>query len=217
MPPNEVVLGSLLASCSLHGRLELGTRLMHELAEMDPHNTEHHVLLSNLYSSHGKHAEADDLWQEIKKNKSRKGPGMSYIEINGRVHQFSAGDKSHPRTQEVYAKLDEMVQRLRLAGYAPDAASQVSRVKDCYAENGDEREEREQALLLHSERLTIALGLISTRPGVTLRVFKNLRICSDCHSAVKLVSDIYEREIVIRDRNRFHCFKQGACSCSDYW
>lgn len=213
MPPNAVVLGSLLASCGLHGKLELGERLMHELVEMDRSNTEYHVLMSNLYSSHGRHTEADGLWREIRKSGARKGPGVSYIEIDGHVHQFSAGDRSHPQARDVYAKLDEMVQRLRLAGYAPNAASQASRVQ----QDEDQREEREQALMSHSERLAIAFGLIASRPGVPLRVFKNLRICSDCHSAVKLVSDVYKREIVIRDRNRFHCFKQGTCSCSDYW
>jgi hypothetical protein len=78
-------------------------------------------------------------------------------------------------------------------------------------------EEIEQALFCHSEKLAVCFGLISTRPGSPLYIFKNLRICQDCHSAIKMVSDIYNREIVVRDRNRFHCFKQGFCSCSDYW
>ncbi|OAY67341.1 Pentatricopeptide repeat-containing protein, mitochondrial [Ananas comosus] len=212
--PNEVVLGSLLASCGLRGKLELGKQLMQELVAMDPHNTEYHVLLSNLYTSWGMRNEADGLREAMKKRGIRKNPGVSYIEIDGHVHNFTAGDKSHPRTREVYAMLDEVIQRLRHRGYVPDAAAQVSPISDG---NWDVREEREQALLVHSERLAICLGLINTRAGATLRVFKNLRICLDCHAAIKLISDIYEREIIVRDRNRFHCFKQGTCSCSDYW
>ncbi|WOL12947.1 pentatricopeptide repeat-containing protein [Canna indica] len=217
LQPNVVILGSLLASCGIHGRLELGQHFMNELMQIDSHNTEYHMLLSNMYTSSGSHAKAANLRMAIKKNGIRKSPGLSYIEIDGHVHRFNAGDKSHPRAEEVYAMLDEVVRKLQSVGYIPDAASQVSFVPDCYVENGDEREEREQALLAHSERLAICFGLISTSPGMPLRIFKNLRICSDCHVAIKLISGIYKRVIFIRDRNRFHCFKEGACSCSDYW
>ncbi|KAJ0963760.1 hypothetical protein J5N97_028882 [Dioscorea zingiberensis] len=215
--PNEVVLGSLLASCAIHRKLELGRKLMKEMVQLYPNNTEYHVLLSNMFTVSRRHAEADDLRQLMKNRGIQKTPGMSSIEINGIVHWFTAGDKTHPQTREIYTMLSEMVQRLNLAGYTIDAACQNSRVPDNYLENGDEREEREQALLVHSERLALALGLISTKPGVPLRIVKNLRICSDCHSAMKLCASIFEREIIIRDRNRFHRFKAGLCSCSDFW
>ncbi|KAK8964550.1 Pentatricopeptide repeat-containing protein [Platanthera guangdongensis] len=215
--PNEVVLGSLLASCSLHGKLKLGRKLLQELIEMNPVRTEYHVLLSNMLSSHGQHEDAEELWQQVKRCAEKKGPGMSYIEIDGHVHRFSAGDKSHSRTLELYAKLDEIARRMNLAGYVPNAAAQVPHsMYDCL-ENGEGREERELALLSHSEKLAVAFGLISTKPGFPLRIFKNLRICFDCHTAMKLISHIFKREIVVRDRNRFHRFKDGVCSCSDYW
>ncbi|PKA60457.1 Pentatricopeptide repeat-containing protein [Apostasia shenzhenica] len=219
IPPNEVVLGSLIASCSLHGKLELVEKLLPELMAMNPDSREYHVLLSNMYLSHGRPAEADELRRQMKKNnkEQKKGPGMSYIEINGDVHRFSAGDKTHAQTENIYAKLDEIARRLQAAGYSPDAASQAPHsVNECL-ENGEEREEREQALLSHSERIAVAFGLISTKPGMPLRVFKNLRICCDCHSAMKLISKVYERDIIVRDRNRFHRFSHGVCSCSDYW
>ncbi|KAF8364700.1 hypothetical protein HHK36_033322 [Tetracentron sinense] len=215
--PNEVLLGSLLASCSLHGKLQLGESLLQELVQINPLNTEYHFLMSNMYALAGKRDEADSLRLVLKKRGVRKAPGSSCIHVGGQVHQFSAGDKSHPRTQEVYFMLDEMIRRLRLAGYVPNTASQVFSVSESGSHNADEREEEEQLLFSHSEKLALSFGLISTRPSAPLHIFKNLRICQDCHFAIKLVSDIYRREIVIRDRNRFHCFKQGSCSCSDYW
>ncbi|KAK3409507.1 hypothetical protein EUGRSUZ_J01626 [Eucalyptus grandis] len=68
------------------------------------------------------------------------------------------------------------------------------------------QEAKEQALLYHSERLTIAYGLISTPARTPLRIIKNLRICGDCHNAIKR---LYNK--------RFHHFKDGKCSCGDYW
>ncbi|XP_031254242.1 pentatricopeptide repeat-containing protein At5g15340, mitochondrial [Pistacia vera] len=125
MPPNEVVLGSLLGSCSVHGKLQLGERVLQELIQMDPHNTEYHILLSNMYASAGKHGKANSLRQVLKNKGIKKVPGMSSIHVAGKAHQFSAGDKSHPQTREIYSKLDEMIWSLRLAGYTPNTASQV--------------------------------------------------------------------------------------------
>lgn len=65
--------------------------------------------------------------------------------------------------------------------------------------------------------MAVAFGLIATNKGAVLRIVKNLRICADCHAAIKLISKIFEREIIVRDRSRFHHFKEGSCSCVDYW
>jgi hypothetical protein len=78
-------------------------------------------------------------------------------------------------------------------------------------------EDKETPLFYHSEKLAIAFGLLHTRSGDTIRITKNLRVCRDCHEATKFVSRVFDREIVVRDRNRFHHFKDGLCSCKDYW
>ncbi|KAK4592439.1 hypothetical protein RGQ29_016832 [Quercus rubra] len=45
-----------------------------------------------------------------------------------------------------------------------------------------------------SERLEISYGLLKTQPGAKNLILKNLRVCSDCHSAFKLISKIYKRK-----------------------
>ncbi|CAN1129123.1 Pentatricopeptide repeat-containing protein At3g22690 [Linum perenne] len=77
--------------------------------------------------------------------------------------------------------------------------------------------EKQYLLSRHSEKLAMAFSLINTTTTMPIRVMKNLRICSDCHSFAKLVSRVYDREVIIRDNNRFHFFRQGSCSCGDYW
>ena len=217
IPPNEVVLGSLLGACYAHGKLRLGEKIMRELVQMDPLNTEYHILLSNMYALCGKADKANSLRKVLKNRGIRKVPGMSSIYVDGQLHRFIAGDKSHPRTADIYMKLDDMICKLRLAGYVPNTNCQV--LFGC--SNGDDCmeafEEVEQVLFTHSEKLALCFGLMSTPSSSPLCIFKNLRICQDCHSAIKIASDIYKREIVVRDRYRFHSFKQGSCSCSDYW
>jgi hypothetical protein len=78
-------------------------------------------------------------------------------------------------------------------------------------------EEKIEVLRGHSEKLAISFGLLKTTKGATLRICKNLRICVDCHNAAKLISSAVEREIVVRDNKRFHHFKDGFCSCRDFW
>jgi hypothetical protein len=80
-----------------------------------------------------------------------------------------------------------------------------------------EEEEKELTMKVHSEKLAIAFGLISTEPGAEIRIIKNLRVCLDCHNWTKFLSKITKRVIVVRDANRFHHFKDGLCSCGDYW
>lgn len=119
----------------------------------------------------------------------------------------SKGD-SDPKRREAYEKVRELHKEMRAAGYVPDTRFVLHDIDE---------EAKEKALMYHSERLAIAYGLISTPPGITLRIMKNLRICGDCHNAIKIMSKVVEREIIVRDNKRFHHFKDGACSCRDYW
>jgi len=80
-----------------------------------------------------------------------------------------------------------------------------------------EVEEKAFHLCHHSEKLAIAFGLVNTAPGSPLRIRKNLQVCEDCHTSTKFISKIVGRGIMVRDANRFHHFKNGVCSCMNYW
>ncbi|KAK9291002.1 hypothetical protein L1049_009185 [Liquidambar formosana] len=90
---------------------------------------------------------------------------------------------------------------------------------DGYKSHDEERINKELmvGMGVHSEKLAIAFGLLKTEAGTEIVVIKNLRVCGDCHLFMKLVSKIVNRQFVIRDATRFHHFKDGACSCKDYW
>ncbi|URD89151.1 PPR repeat [Musa troglodytarum] len=97
---------------------------------------------------------------------------------------------------------------LGLIGYVPNIACASHDVED---------EQKEEYLRYHSEKLAIAFGVIHMPPGAAIYIMKNLRMCDDCHVAVKLISIVTNRKLVVRDANRFHCFESGCCSCDDYW
>ncbi|OVA09785.1 Pentatricopeptide repeat [Macleaya cordata] len=200
MTPNSAVLGALLNACRVHGNIELGERIGKRLIELEPNHSGRYVLLSNIYASSGRWENVADLRRVMRDRGISKTPGCSFIELRGMVHEFIAGDNSHLQSEEIYAKLDEMSRELKLAGYSPKTGEVLLDMDE---------EEKEIALCHHSEKLAIAFGFINTEPGATIRITKNLRVCADCHSATKLISKIYNREIVVRDRCRFHHFKNG--------
>ncbi|KAB1669913.1 hypothetical protein ERO13_A10G118300v2 [Gossypium hirsutum] len=208
MEPNDVIWGSLLAACRMHRNLDMAGYATERMKELASDRTGIQVLLSNIYASAGKWTDVAKVRLQLKEKGARKVPGSSSIEVNGQIHEFTSGDESHPERMHIAAMLDEMHCRVEAAGHAPDLSNVLLNVDE---------EEKEYVLSRHSEKLAIAFGLISTDQGTPIRVVKNLRICSDCHSFAKLVSKTYNREIIVRDNNRFHFFQRGVCSCNDYW
>jgi hypothetical protein len=66
------------------------------------------------------------------------------------------------------------------------------------------------------DSLAIAFGLISMPPSTPLRIFKNLRVCSDCHTPTKFIGKVVGRTITTRDAICIHYFANGLCSCRGY-
>lgn len=208
MVPDVATWGALLGACKKHGDNEMGERVGRKLIEIQPEHDGFHVLLSNIYASKGNWDDVADIRGMMTQHGVVKTPGCSTLEANGVVHEFLAGDRTHPKIKEIEQVLNEMSKRLKLMGYSPDT-NEVSFDVD--------EEDKETTVFRHSEKLAIAFGLIATSPPTPIRIMKNLRICNDCHAAAKLVSTAFNREIVIRDRHRFHHFKHGSCSCREYW
>ncbi|EPS63777.1 hypothetical protein M569_11006, partial [Genlisea aurea] len=209
MEPNAAIWRAFLAACRIHKNEEMATTAAERMAKSDSEEVEVQILLSNIYASVGKWDDVAKVRKHMKRNCTKKTiPGSSSIEVNGAVHEFTTDDDSHQENELLNSMLREMYSRVSDAGYFPDLNSVLHDVDE---------DEKQCLLSKHSEKVAIAFGLLCSCKGVAIRVVKNLRICSDCHSFAKTVSKVYRREIVIRDNNRFHFFRQGSCSCNDYW
>lgn len=206
--PDFVVWGSLLAACRMHNNVELGEISARKLFELDPNNCGYYVLLSNIYADARRWEDVKRMRMYMKNHGLAKPPGFSLVEVKGGVHVFLVGDTEHPECKKIYAYLEELSVKLQEAGYIPNMTAVVHDVDE---------EEKGMILRVHSEKLAVAFGILNSVPGTTIHVIKNLRICMDCHTTIKLISKIVEREIVVRDCKRFHHFRDGVCSCGDYW
>jgi hypothetical protein len=209
LEPTSVVWCALLGACRVHKNHELAVVAANKLLELEPDNPGNYVLVSNVFAEMGKWSDAKEVRARISERGLRKDPACSWTEIGNNVHTFTARDHSHRDAERIHLKLAEITEKLRKeGGYIEDTRFVLHDVSE---------EEKVDVLHRHSERLAIAFGLISTRPGTPLRIAKNLRVCGDCHEFTKLVSKLFEREIVVRDANRFHHFIGGSCSCGDFW
>lgn len=209
MSPDAGVLGALLGACKIHGNIELGEEIGKRVIELEPNNSGRYVLLANLYAKAGRWEDVANMRKLMNDRGVKKAPGYSMIEVEGVVNEFLAGGRAHPEAKQIYLKVNEMLERITSIGYVPDI--------DGASMHDVDEEEKEKPLYYHSEKLAIAFGLLKTKAGETIRISKNLRVCRDCHEASKLISKVYGREIIVRDRNRFHHFRMGECSCQDYW
>ncbi|XP_012574383.1 pentatricopeptide repeat-containing protein At4g37170 [Cicer arietinum] len=208
MKPDKFLWASLLGGCRIHGNIELAERAAKALFEIEPENPATYITLANIYANAGLWTKVAKVRKDMENRGIVKKPGKSWIEIKRQVHVFLVGDKSHPKTSDIHEFLGELSTKMKEEGYVPDTNFVLHDV---------EEEQKEQNLFYHSEKLAVAFGIISTPPGTPIKVFKNLRTCVDCHTAMKYISKIVQRKIIVRDSNRFHCFEDGSCSCRDYW
>ncbi|XP_009371170.2 pentatricopeptide repeat-containing protein At5g48910 [Pyrus x bretschneideri] len=206
--PDDVTWKALLGACKMQGNIDIGKGVAEILMDLAPRDSGSYIALSNMYASLGNWEEVAKVRLRMKDMDIRKDPGGSSIELDGAIHEFVVEDDSHPRAGEIHSMLEEISEKLSLEGHRPNTTQVLL--------NMDE-EEKQSALRCHSEKIATAFGLISTAAQTTLRIVKNLRICEDCHSSIKLISKLYKRKIVVRDRKRFHHFENGLCSCKDYW
>ncbi|XP_030456093.1 pentatricopeptide repeat-containing protein At3g49170, chloroplastic [Syzygium oleosum] len=205
---DTLVWRTFLGACRVHGNVELAKEAAAMIFEQEPDDPAVYILLSNMYASAGLWEDAAAIRKKMKLKNLTKEAGCSWIEVKNTVHKFYVGDTSHPKAREIYDELDQLASRIKKLGYVPNTEFVLHDV---------EEEKKEQYLLQHSEKIAVVFGLISTSSPKSIRVFKNLRICGDCHSAFKYISMATGRSIVVRDANRFHHFMDGRCSCNDYW
>ncbi|KAL5703123.1 hypothetical protein ACHQM5_028256 [Ranunculus cassubicifolius] len=199
---------ALLSGCQIHKNIDLGKWVTEQLDQIEPFNAESSLLLSNICATTQRWREAAETRSLMQKKGFRKQPGQSWIRVRNQIHTFVVGDRSHPQTSEIYSYLEKLIGKLKEVGYSTITNMIMHDV---------EEEQREILLGFHSEKLAIAYGIMSTPSPSPILVMKNLRVCVDCHTAIKYISQVTGREITVRDSHRFHHFTSGHCSCGDYW
>ncbi|KAF8404189.1 hypothetical protein HHK36_009071 [Tetracentron sinense] len=203
--PDACMWATLLRACRVHSNPEIGERAANALFELEPSNASNYIVLSNIYAMAG-------MWDSARNLRSvMKGRGLmiikecSFIDVDTTIYAFKGGDNSHPELEEILEMWDKVAIEMERAGFLP--------LDPVF---GDE-DELDIFSCLHSEKLAICFGIISSNAHRPIRISKNIRMCIDCHTSAKHISEIDEREIFVKDGCFYHHFKDGICSCQDKW
>ncbi|KAL5095746.1 hypothetical protein RYX36_000073 [Vicia faba] len=206
--PGRTVWGSLLGACRIQCNVELAERASSMLFELEPNNAGNYVLLSDIYAKSRMWNDVRRVRKQLESRGLQKIPSYSRIEVKRKIYSLVSVEEYNPQIEELRAFLTTLLTEIKNQGYVPQTNVVIYDLDE---------EEKEVILLGHSGKLAVAFGLINSSKGETIRITNNLRLCEDCHGFMKFVSKFVNREIFLRDVNRFHCFRDGVCSCGDYW
>ncbi|KAG0459942.1 hypothetical protein HPP92_023070 [Vanilla planifolia] len=206
--PSKFIWGSLLSSCRKHKNLMLGEQVVKRALVLDQFDVGNYALLSRMYADVGRWKDVSTRRSIMKEFVIKANPAYSWVEDKGKVSRFTVNDFLNPSSRKINQFLEKLAKTMKDCGFIPD----ISNVPHDISE-----EQKIINLCGHTEKLALAFALVSFGCQRIIRVGKNLQVCIDCHEVFKFVSRVYDREIILKDPNRYHRFMQGYCSCRDFW
>ncbi len=203
---NNTVWTSVLGGCKKFVDPERAARVTKRIQGSS--RSAAHVLLANTYASADMMEERDQVRAWMAEKDIKKIPGRSNVKVGDKFYSFVAEDRDAPK--EAMQTLDD----LRIVfedkyNYSPDFKSILKNLP-----NNDAKIHH---LWRHSEKIALGVALHYSHESETIEITKNLRMCTDCHTATKLISLHTQRVIMINDAYRNHKFENGACECNDYY
>lgn len=112
---DAIVWGALLGACRIHKNVEIAERTVRKLIELEPDKDGAYVLMSKIYAEADRWEEAKKVRRLMKDEGIRKSPGCCWVEVDGMVHVFFAGDKSNRECDEVHKTLHGIHNQMKLA------------------------------------------------------------------------------------------------------
>lgn len=132
--PDLQIWQALLGACAIHGDTKIGKYAADKLISESPNNSkEAYISLANIYSSRGRWKERAKAIKKMKDLGVEKETGMSWIEIEKKVHSFVVEDQMHPQGEKIYHVLLELLSHMSDEAYLPN-----KRIINRYYPNQDE-------------------------------------------------------------------------------
>ncbi|KAL5853763.1 hypothetical protein ACOSQ3_008881 [Xanthoceras sorbifolium] len=118
--PDVLVWQALLGACSIHGDSEMGKYAADQLFLASPVSPAPYILMANIYSSKGRWKERARTIKIMKEMGVDKETGVSWIEIEKKIHSFVVDDRMHPQAEIIHGVLVELFGVMMDEGYVPD-------------------------------------------------------------------------------------------------
>lgn len=110
--PDEILLGALLGACQKLKNVDIGERVMRLLLEIEPSNSGNYVISSKIYADMKRWDDYARMRFLMKQKGVTKTPGCSWIEMDGHLHEFHAGDLLVEDAQKIHQVLNILYEDL---------------------------------------------------------------------------------------------------------
>eukprot|EP01083_Nonionella_stella_P030968 84878_1 len=213
---------SLLSACRKYSDIQTAERVydvMNGLFELNRDTmSSASVLMSNSYASQGEYDKQNAIRERMQQHKWYPKQAKSEMNVNGLLHVFQSGagiDEIYFNNNEtelyhsIDAKLNEIVMQLKEKyDFEHDYTMLTRKCDTDWIKNNE--------LKRHSEKQALAFAILNSACRIIIK--NNLRICNDCHTFMKAVAKLLQRQIIVSDPNRVHVFdSNGTCNCCDYY
>ncbi|GMN54209.1 hypothetical protein TIFTF001_023332 [Ficus carica] len=127
MEPNDAVWGALLGGCRLHKNAKLASQVAQKLiVQLDPDRAAGYlVLLVNVLAAEKRWMDVAFVRRKMVEMGVKKPPGRSWVQINGVIHSFMAGDIDHIYASSIYKTLADITKQAQREGNRLDASDVI--------------------------------------------------------------------------------------------
>ncbi|KAL7159274.1 hypothetical protein ABFS83_01G017100 [Erythranthe nasuta] len=112
--PDEILLGALLGACHKQKNVDIGERVLKLLLEMEPSNSGNYIISSKIYADTKRWDDCARMRALMKEKGVTKTPGCSWIEMEGQIREFHAGDFIIEGAEEIHRVLDMMYEDMAM-------------------------------------------------------------------------------------------------------
>lgn len=110
MEPNAVIWSTLFGACRVHNDSDTAVEVLGHLAELEKYDSGNFSTLSNICSAAGHWDSAASVRLQMRSSGIQKPSGVSSIDVDDEVHEFTVFDMSHAESHGIY----KMVATIRM-------------------------------------------------------------------------------------------------------
>ncbi|XP_073309562.1 putative pentatricopeptide repeat-containing protein At3g01580 [Primulina huaijiensis] len=108
-PAEASTWGALLGACRIHQNMLIGEAAAKKLVRLDPGHAGYYLVFSNIYAVDARWERAAEVRKMVKhKGLGKVPPGRSVIELRDEAFGFTANDRSHQDSAQIYGLLTKL-------------------------------------------------------------------------------------------------------------
>ncbi|CAL9226044.1 unnamed protein product [Arabidopsis halleri] len=104
--PDAGIWGALLSACKIHRNVKIAEQAADSLFNLEPQMAAPYVEMSNIYAAAGMWDGFARIRSMMKLRNIKKYPGESVIQVNGKNHTFTVGERGHMENEAIYLTLN---------------------------------------------------------------------------------------------------------------